>query len=62
MSLRWFRSGAGDAQQKPDGSPVTEADRAIEEFMREELDRQYPEDSVLARNMARNRAKAGAHG
>lgn len=59
MSLRWFRSGVGAAQQKPDGSPVTEADRAIEEFVREELDRQYPEDSVLGEEYGEKAGRSG---
>jgi len=47
LTLRWFRRGDLHVETKKDGSPVTEADRAAENFIREELSRRWPEDSVV---------------
>ena len=45
--MRWFSPRSLDSRAKSDGSPVTEADRAAEEFLRLELARRYPDDAVL---------------
>lgn len=47
ITLRWFRSAELAVHQKSDGSPVTEADRAAERFLREELARRYPHDRIV---------------
>ena len=46
MALRWFSAQSLDSETKADGSPVTDADRAAEEFLRGELARRYPADAV----------------
>lgn len=46
MSLRWFQSSGLQIDRKGDGTPVTEADRSIERFLREEIGRRYPRDGV----------------
>lgn len=44
LALRSYSDGAAArVQQKPDRSPVTEADREVETFLRDYLERRYPE-------------------
>jgi histidinol phosphatase-like enzyme (inositol monophosphatase family) len=47
ISLKWFRSSDLHVDRKGDGTPVTEADRSIERFLRQEIGRLYPGDGVL---------------
>ncbi|MFL5614297.1 MAG: histidinol-phosphatase [Gemmatimonadaceae bacterium] len=46
VALRHFRSGV-QVDSKPDGSPVTIADRGAEEAAREWITRRFPEDGIL---------------
>jgi histidinol phosphatase-like enzyme (inositol monophosphatase family) len=47
LTLRWFRSNDLVVDRKGDGTPVTEADRASERFVRTYLAKAHPDDSVL---------------
>ena len=47
VAMQWFSSRSLPSHTKADGSPVTEADRAAEEFLRGELARRYPTDGVV---------------
>ena len=47
LSLRWFRSAHLRVDNKGDGSPVTQGDRAVERFLREEIGRRYPADGIV---------------
>lgn len=48
LALRLYRGGAADrAERKPDRSPVTEADRAVEEHLLRYLRGRYPEAAFL---------------
>ncbi len=47
IALRWFRARDLEVREKPDRSPVTEADLAIEEMVREEVARAFPGDLVV---------------
>jgi histidinol phosphatase-like enzyme (inositol monophosphatase family) len=47
LTLRWFRSPTLGVEWKPDGTPVTEADKQAERFLREELGRRHPGDAIL---------------
>jgi histidinol-phosphatase len=47
LTLRSFRSPTLGVEWKPDGTPVTEADRAAERFLRDELARRHPGDGIL---------------
>jgi histidinol-phosphatase len=47
LTLRWFRSRGLDVDRKGDGTPVTEADRAAERMLREEIARRHPDDTIL---------------
>ncbi len=47
LALRRFGDPALTIDHKGDGSPVTEADRATEAFVRDELARLFPDDAVI---------------
>jgi len=47
LSLKYFRRPNLSVDQKANGTPVSEADRAAEEFLRNEITRRYPNDSIL---------------
>jgi histidinol-phosphatase len=52
LALTHFESGVSVAL-KADGSPVTEADRAVERLLREKLSRERPQDSFLGEELGR---------
>jgi histidinol phosphatase-like enzyme (inositol monophosphatase family) len=47
LTLRWFQRTGLQVDTKVDGTPVTEADRAAERFLREELGRRFPNDAIV---------------
>ncbi|MGE5176842.1 MAG: inositol monophosphatase family protein [Hyphomicrobiales bacterium] len=47
IALRHFRSASLRVERKGDGSPVTEADRAVEALVRRETRAHYPEFGIL---------------
>jgi histidinol-phosphatase len=52
LALRWFRADPADLVMADKGGatgfdPVTEADRAVEEFLRAELGRRFPADQII---------------
>jgi fructose-1,6-bisphosphatase/inositol monophosphatase family enzyme len=58
VALRWFRRVTPEA--KADGTPVTEADRAVEEAIVERLGRAFPGEAVLSEEGHHIDAPAGA--
>ncbi len=52
LSLRWFQSADLQVDRKGDGSPVTEADRSVERFLREEISRRHPDDGLMGEEEA----------
>ena len=46
LAMRFFRDGTSVAM-KPDRSPVTEADLAVEQLVRMRIDAQFPEDAIV---------------
>ncbi|HUP74995.1 MAG TPA: inositol monophosphatase family protein [Acidimicrobiales bacterium] len=52
MTLQWFQSSSLTIERKRDGTPVTEADRAAEAFIRDELRRRFPDDSIVGEEFA----------
>ena len=46
LTLGWY-DGTTEVMVKGDGSPVTEADRAAEQFLRTELSQRFPEDGIV---------------
>jgi histidinol phosphatase-like enzyme (inositol monophosphatase family) len=47
LTLQWFRRADLEVDTKSDGSPVTQADRAAERLIRDELERRYPDDTIV---------------
>jgi histidinol phosphatase-like enzyme (inositol monophosphatase family) len=58
-TTRWFRSTGLVIDQKGDGSPVTEADRAAERLVREHLARAHPDDAVVGEEEAPTAGTSG---
>jgi histidinol phosphatase-like enzyme (inositol monophosphatase family) len=46
-TLRWFRQAALAVDRKGDGSPVTVADRAAEQLLRDRIAAAFPHDAIL---------------
>jgi histidinol-phosphatase len=51
ISLRYFAAGAVPTQTKPDGSPVTLADREVEQAVRDRLGADRPGDLVIGEEL-----------
>ena len=47
LTLKWFRSASLAIEHKGDGTPVTEADKAAERFLREQIAERFPADSII---------------
>jgi histidinol-phosphatase len=47
LTLDWFGHARLRVDTKGDGTPVTEADRAAERFLREELGQRFPDDAIV---------------
>ena len=54
IALRYFRSSSLRIERKPDQSPVTIADRLIEERLRKALGRAFPGESILGEEFGRS--------
>jgi histidinol-phosphatase len=59
LTLRWFQARDLDVEHKGDGTPVTEADRAAERFLRTEIARRHPDDAIVGEEEA---PRAGTSG
>jgi len=47
LTTRWFATDDLAIDTKADGTPVTQADRAAERFIREQLAEHHPDDSII---------------
>jgi histidinol-phosphatase len=47
LTTRWFATDDLAVDTKADGTPVTQADRAAERFIREQLAEHHPDDSII---------------
>ncbi len=59
LTLKWFQSDTLTIERKGDGTPVTEADKAAERFLREEIIARYPDDEIIGEEEA---SRAGTSG
>ncbi|MCX7621653.1 MAG: hypothetical protein N2037_12520 [Acidimicrobiales bacterium] len=59
LTLQWFRAEELRVEHKGDGTPVTEADKAAERYLRSEIARRWPADSIVGEEEA---ATTGASG
>ena len=50
LTLDWYGPSV-EVDRKPDGSPVTEADRAAERLLRRELQERHPADSIMGEEL-----------
>lgn len=57
LAMQWFRKNV-QVDLKSDSSPVTEADRAVEKWLRENLAKHYPEHGILGEEFADERIDA----
>ena len=47
LTLAWFRHPELQIERKGDGTPVTEADKLAERFLREQITERFPDDTIL---------------
>jgi histidinol phosphatase-like enzyme (inositol monophosphatase family) len=59
ITLRWFRSDELAVERKEDGTPVTQADKETERFLREQIEMRWPGDGIKGEEEAE---KAGTSG
>lgn len=59
QTLELFRSDQLDLNRKSDGSPVTAADRAAEELLRERISNEFPEDAILGEEFGETDGTSG---
>ena len=52
LTLGWFNHPELGVERKGDGSPVTQADRAAERFLREQIQAVYPDDAITGEEEA----------
>src|SRR3569833_26013 len=58
-TLRVFRSGNGAVEMMHDSTPVTVADRAAEQYMRERLAIEMPDDAILGEEFGEKPGTSG---
>ena len=59
LTLRWFRSPDLVVDVKADATPVTEADRSAERFLRRELASRFPDDGIVGEEEAERPGRSG---
>ncbi len=52
LTLQWFRSSSLTIDRKGDGTPVTQADKAAERFLREAIAASHPDDTLVGEEEA----------
>jgi len=59
MTLAWFRNPDLTIERKGDGTPVTEADKAAERFLRERINQRFPDDAIIGEEEADTAGTSG---
>ncbi len=59
VTLKWFRSSDLSVETKSDGSPVTEADKAAERYIREEIEKFAPNSSLVGEEEGKSAGTSG---
>ena len=59
LTLRWFSDHELSVSRKDDGSPVTDADKAAEAFLREALAEKFPDDAVIGEEFPEEQGTSG---
>jgi histidinol-phosphatase len=52
LTLEWFQRSDLAIERKGDGTPVTAADKAAERFLRDEIRKRHPDDSIIGEEEA----------
>ena len=47
LTRKWFDRGTINVDTKADGTPVTEADKAAERYLREQISQAFPTDAII---------------
>ena len=47
LTLEWFQAESLTVDRKGDGTPVTEADRVAERFLRDQIAARFPDDAIV---------------
>ena len=61
LALRYCTARSLRVERKPDHSPVTDADRALEERFRRAIARAFPQDGILGEEFGRVKPEASAY-
>ena len=59
LTLNWFNDHDLSVRRKDDGSPVTDADKAAESFLREALAKRFPGDAVIGEEFPEEQGTSG---
>ncbi|MXW42700.1 MAG: hypothetical protein F4138_07775 [Acidimicrobiia bacterium] len=59
ITLQWFKQQNLTIKRKKDGSPVTEADKTAEDFLRQELTRRFPTDTIIGEEFGKHEGSSG---
>ena len=59
LTLGWFRSPDLEIERKGDGTPVTQADKAAEQFLRDEITARFPDDAIVGEEQAAREGTSG---
>ncbi|THE19485.1 histidinol-phosphatase [Kocuria rosea] len=59
LARSWFDDAHFRVERKEDGTPVTEADRSVEQHLRERLAELFPEDGLLGEEFAEVEGSSG---
>ena len=59
LTLDWFNDHELSVRRKDDGSPVTDADKAAESFLRETLTHRFPSDAIIGEEFPEEQGTSG---
>ncbi len=59
ITLPYFQTSRFTIEQKQDGSPVTDADRESEQFLRTEISKVFPDDGIIGEEFGEVRGSSG---
>jgi histidinol-phosphatase len=60
IAKHWFEKRNWRVDVKSDGSPVTEADREVEKFIRNALAENFPDDGILGEEFGESKGSSGS--
>ena len=60
--IRRYYNSQLEVELKPDDSPVTQADREVEIFLRESLEKRFPDFSILGEEFGETESRAHIDG